>query len=433
MDYNAENYKNCYSYAVCKGLSEHIMLKIVHISTYDNGGAGNAAMRLHLGLLEMGVHSIFLCLKKSTNFKNVIEFTQRTKLSESVFVRTPFNAIGFPIDKCNQNIKLLSKLQGDYELFTFPDSNADVLSHPAVLNADIINLHWVAKYMDYRSFFSKVNKPIVWTLHDMNPIQGGFHYYDELVRSKATFELIENKLKNEKAALISKCKNLTVVAPSKWLHQLAIESNAFSKAKHLHIPYGLNTSLFKDYGKAVARAVFDLPMDKIVISFVSSDVHSPRKGFDLLLDAIQQMKTREEVVFCAIGNAPEESTENNFLYLGNIRDERLMALLYSASDGYVLPSREDNLPNVMLESMACGTPVLSFAVGGMRDLIQSNFNGLLAGEISSKALSESLDLFITGIKKYDRKAIRQNMVDHYNLLVQAISYFNLYSSILKNG
>ena len=407
------------------------MLKIVHISTYDNGGAGNAAMRLHLGLLEMGINSIFLCAKKSTSFKNVVEFTQRTSIFKSVFIRTPFNALGLPIDKCNKNIKILNKLDGNYELFTFPDSNADILTHPAVMNADIINLHWVAKYLDYGSFFTKVNKPIVWTLHDMNPIQGGFHYYDELVRSKATFGIIENKLKNEKAALITNCKNVTVVAPSKWLHNLAIKSDAFKKAQHWHIPYGLNTSLFKDYGNEVSRTVFDLPMDKIVISFVSSDVHSPRKGFDLLYGAIQQMKTREEVVFCAIGNAPEGSKDNNFHYLGNIRDERLMALLYSASDGYVLPSREDNLPNVMLEAMACGTPVLSFAVGGMTDLIRPGFNGLLAGEISSESLGESLDLFVNEMKKFDRKEIRQNMIDHYNLSVQATEYFNLYNDILK--
>ena len=406
------------------------MINVVHISTYDSGGAGNAAMRLHLGLLEKGVNSTFLCAKKSTNFKNVIEFSQKQSVFKSTFIRTPFNAIGLPIDKCNRNLQELNKLTGDYELFTFPDSNADILAHAAVKNADIINLHWVAKYLDYPSFFAKVNKPVVWTLHDMNPIQGGFHYHDEVERTKDTFSVIENKLRKRKAALINSCKNLSVVAPSKWLYNLAKQSDAFKKAKQYHIAYGLNTQLFKDYGKEISRQVLDLPANKIIISFVSSDVHSHRKGFDMLYGAIKKMNNIQDVVFCAVGSVPDNFNDDKLIYLGNIKDERLMALLYSASDGYVLPSREDNLPNVMLEAMACGTPVLSFAVGGMLDVIQPNFNGQFASELSADSLAEALELFIAGIKKFDRKEIRQNIIDNYNLPVQANNYFNLYKNIL---
>jgi glycosyltransferase involved in cell wall biosynthesis len=409
------------------------MLNVVHISTYDNGGAGNAAMRLHLGLLEKGVHSTFLCLKKTTNQKNVIAFTEKKRFFESVFFRTPFNAIGLPIDKVNQNHKTLSRLTGDYELFTFPDSNFDVLSHPLVKKADIINLHWVAKYLDYSSFFPNVNKPVVWTLHDMNPIQGGFHYYDEVVRTRGTFDSIENKLKEQKAHHIKTCKNLTIVAPSKWLHQLAINSKAFASASHLNIPYGLPTAIFKDYEKETARKVFGLPLDKTIISFVSSDIHSPRKGFDLLYDAVKKMSNREDVIFCAVGCAPRDIKEDNLVFLGDMKDERLMALLYSASDGYILPSREDNFPNVMLEAMACGTPVLSFAVGGMRDVIQPGFNGEFAGEVSVASLVQSLDGFIKNIARYNRSEIRQNILDNYNLDVQAGNYIHLYNRILKRN
>ena len=409
------------------------MLNVVHISSYDNGGAGNAAMRLHLGLLEKGVNSTFLCAKKYTSFKNVVEYSQKQGIFKSAFIRTPFNAIGLPIDKVNRNNRQLSRLTGDYELFTFPDSNADILTHAAVKKADIINLHWVSKFLDYPSFFPKVNKPVVWTLHDMNPIQGGFHYHDEVVRTKNTFDDIENKLRKQKTALISSCKNLTVVAPSKWLHDLAGSSEAFISAKHFHIPYGLPVSLFKDYGREISRAALDLPADKTIISFVSSDIHSPRKGFDMLYDAIKQMKNHPDVVFCAVGNVPEGVKDENFIYFGHVRDERLMALLYAASDGYVLPSREDNFPNVMLEAMSCGTPVLSFAVGGMKDVIKPGFNGEFAAELSSAALAESLELFIKNIKQYNRKKIRQHIIDHYDFPLQANAYINLYNNILNNN
>lgn len=409
------------------------MLKIVHISTYDNGGAGNAAIRLHLGLLEKGVNSIFLCAKKNTGYKNVVEFSQKQSILKSTFIRTPFNAIGLPIDKCNQNIKTLNKLQGNYELFTFPDANQDILSHPAVINADIIHLHWVAKYLDYGSFFTKVTKPVIWTLHDMNPLQGGFHYFNDIETNKNTFGSVENRLSIRKASLINRCKNLTMVAPSKWLYNLASHSAAFKSAKQFHIPYGIDTGLFKDYGKELSRHVLDLPKDKMIISFVSADIHSKRKGFDLLYEAIKQAGKLNDVVFCAVGAVPDGFNDNNFIHMGSIKDERLMALLYSASDGYVLPSREDNLPNVMIEALCCGTPVLSFAVGGMLDLIQPGFNGEFANEISSASLAEGLKLFITGIAKYDRIQIRQNIIDNYNLSVQANNYLNLYTQTMQGN
>ncbi len=402
-------------------------MKVVHISTYDNGGAGNAALRLHLGLLEIGADSTFLCLRKSTTCKNVVEFTQKPRALKSTFVRTPFNAVGLPIDKGNRNIKKLSALRGVYEVFTFPDSNADILTHPAVKNADIIHLHWVARYLDYPSFFNKNKKPVVWTLHDMNPIQGGFHYYGDVVRNKKIFELLENKLKKQKTALIKHCKKLTVVAPSQWLHQLAKQYDGFQHAHHFHIAYGIDTNLFKDYGRDAARTVLGLPKDKVLISFVSADIHNYRKGFDLLYNAITKCGELNDVIFCAAGAMPDSSAEGNFFYLGSIKDERLMAILYAASDGYVLPSREDNLPNVMLESMSCGTPVLSFATGGMTDLIQPGFNGELSADISSNALADSLKLFIENIKEYNRSDIRSFIVDNYNLSLQANKYMEVYS------
>lgn len=406
------------------------MLKVVHISAYDNGGAGNAAMRLHLGLLSIGVHSTFLCIRKTTDYKNVVQFRQgKRSILQSPYVRAPFNKIGLPIDKITRNAKKLNKLTGKYEMFTFPDAEGDILSHPAVMNADIINLHWVANLLDYSSFFTNVNKPVVWTMHDMNPIQGGFHYADDVELNKTQFGAIEDLLRKKKSELINTCKNLSVVAPSKWLHNLAKKSDAFKSASHFCIPYGLDTGLFKDFGKAVSRPVFDLPMDKIIFSFVSHDIHNRRKGFDLLYDAIKQMKNLEQVIFCAVGCATEEFHDDRFIYLGNIRDEKLMALLYSASDAYVLPSREDNFPNVMLEAMCCGTPVLSFAVGGMPDLIQPGFNGELANEASSTLLAACLDLFVSNVKKFDRGQIRHHIVEHYNLSVQANNYLDLYHAI----
>jgi glycosyltransferase involved in cell wall biosynthesis len=108
-------------------------------------------------------------------------------------------------------------------------------------------------------------------------------------------------------------------------------------------------------------------------------------------------------------------------------------MAYSAADVYVIPSLMDNLPNTVLESLMCGTPVIGFPVGGITDMVEHGVNGLLSKDISVTSLLEILKQFLTGKKVFDRTSIRNNALKNYALKVQADKYLELYHEIVERG
>jgi len=144
-------------------------LIILHISTTDLGGAANSAIRLHKGLLDVGVDSNFLFLDQHASSIPKSNHWKRKKLRIEQRLR---RKLGLYKTLENKQLNKISKLSTDYEVLHFPTSSFDITQHLLVQECDIINLHSVAGFLDYSSFFSKVNKPLVWTLHDMHPVMG---------------------------------------------------------------------------------------------------------------------------------------------------------------------------------------------------------------------------------------------------------------------
>jgi len=403
-------------------------IRVVHISTSSTGGAGNAAMRLHQGLRKKGVESHFLCLYGP---KHKLPNVHAVSVKYPHFIRRGlYNKLGIPTTSEQKNANALKGKEGNYEIFSFPTSSYDLSTHSLVQEADIIHLHWVANFLDYPSFFKNCPKPIVWTLHDMNPFQGGFHYQEDVERNDKVFRDLENQLCQKKINALKHTSNIHVVCPSKWLFEESRNSESLGEYPHFQFSYGLDLNLFKPLPKAFARSVFNLPSDKNILLFVSESVQNRRKGFDLLLKAVKELSLSEETIICAVGKNTHSENISGIVHLGRVQDERLMPLLYSAADAFVLPSREDNLPNVMLESLACGTPVISFPVGGMLDVIKNGLNGILASEVSSTALQEAIEQFIRQDKTFDRERIRAFAVAHFDQALQAKRYIELYSTIL---
>jgi glycosyltransferase involved in cell wall biosynthesis len=225
-------------------------------------------------------------------------------------------------------------------------------------------------------------------------------------------------------------QSIIVTAPSKWLTRLSSQSRLFGTFKHIHIPYSLDLNVFKPYNKSYCRSVFNLPHDKKILLFVSEKIENRRKGFDLLINALSFLD-RTDFHVCAVGDSnPDIKYQIDISFLGGISDERLMALAYSAADCYVLPSREDNLPNVMLESISCGTPVIAFPVGGMLDIVKTGFNGILAKDISSNSLADALNDFLEGRYEFDHVQISETAHKLFSPENQATRYITLYKSML---
>lgn len=405
-------------------------MKVLHICTKDSGGAAIAGIRLHKGLLGQGVNSKFLFQEKKTTEIPQSYYLDRDK---KTFRSQLFDKLRFHKSIEQKNKEKLKGVAKNYDMFSFAESDIDITHLELYQEADLINLHWVPRFLDYPSFFRKCKKPIVWTLHDMNPFHGGFHYLLDQEKNSGTIKKIDRQIWAVKQDAYVHCASLTTVAPSKWMYQAVTSSVLLGNFPAHHIPNGIDTTIFKTHNQLFARDVFNLPEDKKILLFVSDSLSNERKGFDLLLQAISEIQD-DALWLCTVGKANVETDQfSNISSLGNIADERLISLLYSACDAFVLPSREDNFPNVLLEATACGTPVIAFSIGGVPDIIQHEKNGLLAEDVSANSLQAAIEIFLSGKFQFSRDKIREQTSKDYTLEVQAEQYITLYNKILKHS
>ncbi len=427
-------------------------MKILIVNTYDKGGAANSCKRLHLGLLLEGITSNVLLKFNQSNWTNSFSFKQPTKnISILDRVKNKGKRIlkGLRLYKKqviseNKELVFLKNRPKGLEWYSLPYSKFDVTTSELYKEADIINLHWVANFVDYKSFFEKNIKPVVWTLHDMNPFSGGEHYAEEFLDiDEFGFPIKREKSKDEmqfdneniaiKLQALSNVDNLTIVTPSEWLAEEARKSEVFKNRLVFCIPYGLDSNVFSPRGKNYSRDLLNIQKDKQVILFVADSIDKNRKGFIFLKKAFEQL-ANPNLVLCAIGEKNNNlEVIGNVLELGSIYDEKLMSVAYSAADVFVIPSLMDNLPNTVLESLMCGTPVIGFPVGGIPDMIQDGVNGFITKDISVDSLVETINKFLNNPSCFNKNEIRGNAIKKYDQKVQSEKYIDLYTKILNEN
>ena len=181
-----------------------------------------------------------------------------------------------------------------------------------------------------------------------------------------------------------------------------------------------------------SREVLGIPKDKKVVLFVAESLNNNnRKGFIFLKMAFEELADNN-LVLCAVGNNKIAiESKINLIELGSINDEKMMSMAYSAADVFVIPSLMDNLPNTVLESLMCGTPVIGFPIGGILDMVQNEINGYITNDISSESLKETLLNFLNNHVTFSATEIRTKAIEKYDLLIQANQYINLYKSVLN--
>jgi glycosyltransferase involved in cell wall biosynthesis len=229
--------------------------------------------------------------------------------------------------------------------------------------------------------------------------------------------------------------DLTIVSPSSWLARLARESSLLGGRRVEVIPNGLDTEIFKPIDRVVARHSLNLPTDGPVVLFGARWLADPRKGGDLLYEALGRFGAPCTLLTFGEGNLPACNLPNVTLRsLGALDDERAMAMVYSAADVFAAPSREDNLPNTVAEALACGTPCVAFDVGGLSDLIVHGKNGYLAARTDPGLLLEAIRFVIDHPNPGSLRAYaRERAVKKYSRDVVTRQYVGLYEELIAGG
>lgn len=409
-------------------------MNILHINTYPTGGAFTGAYRLHLALIKSGVSSKMLVKYKPENSTlDKVFFYNTIKRKPNLFNRVS-TKLGFPITEEQKKWCYTKGLKGKYEIISFPFSDYDITKSQEYEEADIIHIHWVAGYLDYNSFFKKCNKPIVITLRDMNPILGIFHYEDDKLSNSLSFGKLENIISESKIQYVKRNQStINIVGISDWITKKSIQNEIFKNLPHKTILNCININDYLVLEKVEARKKLNISNDSIVFSFVSDGTSNKRKGLDLLLAAFNEMPNVENFILITAGQGGALKFPLHIIHrhIGSCSQSELN-IVYTASDAFIFPSREEALGNVMLEAMACGTPVIGTPIGGLLDVIKPGFNGIFSKDVSVEGLKEAILEFIKIKDQFDSKAIRKFIEDNFNEELIAGKYIELYNSILKN-
>lgn len=407
-------------------------MKVLQITTSSKGGAGIAALRLHQALRDAGVSSAYLSKDLTIDFNG-------NEIADDFFAYHAPSFLTKVLRKLSRMFGLSQKTEQpitaamdiDAEMISEPFSDYLLHKHPLVKEATILNLHWVGLILDYPTFFQQIKKPIVWTLHDMNPFSGLFHYKGDTLSATSTLSAIDVKITAQKKEVIKISSVRAIISPSNWLLEEAKKSLFFPSqcifktiANSINIR-AIDPTLFSDF-----RKKHQIPQNALVFLVVAYDLKSRRKGMDLLIGAIEELENIPITIVTVGKGVLEFSKENcTIVPLGVIDTPEEMRKCYAAADAFILPSREDNLPNVMLESFAVGTPVISFAHGGMLEHIKEGETGVLATALSKTGLKDAIVDFVHQKTSYKTEKIKEYASQHFSPKQQASRYLAIYNEV----
>lgn len=407
-------------------------MKVLIISTRDIvGGAARAAFRLYKGLQRIGVDASMLVLSKTSDEREVI--SPRTK--KEIALSKIYPSI---------NGMVLNFLYGKNQRRVFSTSITPYNIDEKIkeMNPDIVNFHWVADGFLKVETLKKIRQPIVWSLHDMWAFTGGCHYdlgcgkYMEHcgacpVLNSHKKKDISSWLYNRKKRTYEQLNNLTVVALSQWLGECAAKSSLLVNKRIEVLPNGIDIDVFKPIDKVTARKILNLPLDKKMVLFGAMNPQSnPVKGYQHLVSALNHIQN-DQINFLIFGTShPQQDLNLNYEahYLGRFNDDLSLSIIYSAADVIVVPSVQENLSNVIMEALACGTPVVAFDIGGNSDMIEHQENGYLAEPFNTQDLAHGIEWVIAEAVRWQELSVRAraSVVEKYSLNKVAYRYKELF-------
>ena len=404
-------------------------MKVLHINQSDiSGGAAIAGYRLHQGLLAEGIDSRMLVGTMKTDSDRIASVPRKPHFENQLNRFTRYSGLNY--------INLFSS-------FNIPN-------HKFYQDADILNFHNLhTGYFNYLAIPTLTKtKPAVFTLHDMWSFTGHCAYsYDcdrwEIGCGKCPYLETYPAIYRDSTSLEWKLKNwvysksnLIIITLSNWLTEQS-KTSMLNRFPIYHIPNGIDTNAYQPLDRQLCKAVLDIPSNKRVLLFGADSLKDQRKGGDLLLKTLQQLPQflKSETVLLTFGNGSETITSElgmRTTNLGYINSDRLKSIAYSAADLFIFPTRADNLPLVLQESMACGTPMVSFDIGGVPDLVRHMVTGYLAKPEDVKDFCKGIVMLLEDdqLRQTMSANCRTIALAEYSLELQAKRYIELYKKIL---
>lgn len=409
-------------------------MKILYLNHNDtNGGAAKGAYRLHRGFLQNGIDSQMLVKFKFSDDASVQQYFlpySKKHIDFNAYLRDDFYPRFRDQIGCVHSYNL--KRTRVHEIINQSD-------------ADIVIMHWIGGDTIGIKELAKIEKPIIWRQADMWSVCGCEHYimdeadtrYRDGYQYAKPEEDVDAWVWHKKLKYLKDFKNnCTFVSGSRWLADIVKSSKLYNGCGSRVVPSGLDLSLFRPIDKNIAKTSIGIDTRKTILFGAHNALTDARKGFDLLEGALKQLSIDvkpSEVQLLVFG-----STEKGIgklygfdvTYLGIVQDAERLVAAYSAADVMVVPSRFDNLPFTAIEALACGTPVVGFAIGGIPDIVDGDVNGYLAKPFDTGELAAGMRslLFAEAQQHLSEACVQKSKVFDVNNQVE--SYRELINELL---
>ena len=376
-------------------------MKVVHLQ-YNESAAGKQAIRLNEAFLEIGIDSeVILLVPNSIDANKVTHLGRKGEILSR-------------IENKIQDI-LTKKYDKSRGRFSYPILGTCIAKNKTVQEADVIYIHWaLLGLLNFTSIkqLAKLNKPLIIFMHDMWFITGGCHYSfdcNKYTQGCGSCPMIRSEKKNDlsakefrkKASIYKYYNNLYFISPSKWLYNCAKQSSLTKDKLITLIPNIVDNKLYKPFDKKVAKQILNIDENDTVICFGAVSVNSPYKGWEYLRDALNIFYSSynpEKICVMIFGSRYSQDISESIpfkcKFVGYLKDDYSINLVYNAADVFVAPSVAETFGLVVLESLNCGTPVVAFDVGGITDLIKHKENGYIAKFKDTVDLADGIDFCI---------------------------------------
>jgi glycosyltransferase involved in cell wall biosynthesis len=420
--------------------TKRVRLKIVHIGDSDRGGgAAHAMSRLHQALRGLGVDS------------HVLVRTSAAPGNAALTVATRGDADDlFPAvrDAVVRQYVELNRTASTNTHFSLHIDGADLSRVPLVASAQIVHLHWTGSFQapsDVRALFDA--KPVVWTLHDLEPLTGGCHFPVDCARYAGDcagcpqllhdpFRITATTLRDKKTLWAG--GRPTFVAPSRYMAECARRSAVAQRAEAsvVTIPHGIDVETFCPRPKAAARRALGVPADGLYVLCGSNYNAEMRKGLRFVDRILAGARARSQtdpsqLRLLTVGDPKLDLHDRGgVIQLGRVAVD-LMPWVYAAADIILHPSLEDNFPCMLLESLSCGTPAVAFDIGGVADIVEDETCGLLTAAGDEPAMTAALSSLVRDPERLQRMSehARARAVAHFDAASIARRHVELYDEI----